>query len=106
MLVTIIKKNHPSFWKKSDYCEIGYSIYIEIWDEKSNNNSTAGQQHAPTENTMGLKNMVYQSLEFIAASYIACQNLTVEETGDLFYYNKIIAVFAETYNDVTMLVIC
>ena len=34
----------------------------------------------------------------MAASYIACQNLTVEETYDLFHFNKIIAIFAVTSN--------
>ena len=33
-------------------------------------------------------------------SYIECQNLTVEETRDLFHFNKIIAFFSETYNGV------
>ena len=36
----------------------------------------------------------------MAASYIECQNLTVEETCDLFHFNKIIVVFAEKYNGV------
>ena len=36
----------------------------------------------------------------MAASYIECQNLTVEETCDLFHFKKIIAVFAEIYNGV------
>ena len=56
------------------------------------------QPSAPTENTMGNKERVYQSLELMAASYIACQNLTVEETCDLFHFNKIIAIFAEKSN--------
>ena len=47
------KEDHPSFWKNSDYREIGYSIYKDIWDEMSNKTSTSGQQHAPTENAMG-----------------------------------------------------
>ena len=45
--LTRSKEDHPSFWKNSDYREIGYSIYREIWDEKSNKTSTPGQ-HAPT----------------------------------------------------------
>ena len=36
----------------------------------------------------------------MATSYIEFQNLTVEETFDLFHFNKIIAVFDETYNGV------
>ena len=36
----------------------------------------------------------------MAASYIECQNLTVEETCDLFHFNKIIAIFAETSHGV------
>ena len=68
--VTRRKEDHPSFWNNSDYREIGYSIYKEIWDEKSKNNSTPVQQHSPTENTMGSKERVYKSLEFMAASYI------------------------------------
>ena len=54
----------------------------------------------PIENTMGSKERVYQSLELIYALYIACQNLTVEETCDLFQLKKTIAIFAETYNGV------
>ena len=34
------------------------------------------------------------------ASYIKCENLTVEETCDLFHFNKIIAIFYETSNGV------
>ena len=34
----------------------------------------------------------------MAASYIECQNITVEETCDLFHFKKIIAIFAETSN--------
>ena len=49
---------------------------------------------------MGSKERVYQSLELMSSSYIACQNLTFEETCDLFHFNKIIAVFAETSNGV------
>ena len=49
---------------------------------------------------MGNKERVYQSLEFMAVSYIACQNLIVGETCDLFYFNKIITIFAEAYNGV------
>ena len=49
---------------------------------------------------MGIKERVYQSLELTAASYIVLQNLTVEETCDLFHFNKIIAIFAEKYNSV------
>ena len=36
----------------------------------------------------------------MAASYIECQNLTVEETCDLFHFNEIIEIFAETSNAV------
>ena len=49
---------------------------------------------------MGRKDRVYQSLELMAASYIECQNLAVEKTCDLFYFNKIIAFFSEIYNGV------
>ena len=49
---------------------------------------------------MGIKERVYQSLELMAASDIACQNIIVEETYDLFHFNKIIAFFSETYNGV------
>ena len=49
---------------------------------------------------MGSKERVYQSLELMAASYIECQNLTVEETCYLFHFNKIIAIFSEKYNGV------
>ena len=55
---------------------------------------------------MGSKERIYQSLELIAASYIACQNLTVEETCDLFYLNKIIAIFLKHLMVFSMLVIC
>ena len=78
MEVTKSKGSHPSFWNNSDYREIFYSIYKEIWDENSNKTSTPGQQHTPTENIMDNKERVYQSLELMAASYIACQNITVE----------------------------
>ena len=54
MGVTRSKEDHPSFWNNSDYSEIGYPIYRDIWDEKSNNTSTPVQQHAPTENKMGI----------------------------------------------------
>ena len=54
MEVARIKEDHPKFWKNSYYLEIGYSIYKEIWYEKSNNTSTPVQQNAPTENTMGI----------------------------------------------------
>ena len=59
MEVTISKEEHTSFWKNSYYREIGYSIYKDIWDEKSKNTSTSVQQHATTENTMGNKEIVY-----------------------------------------------
>ena len=36
----------------------------------------------------------------MAASYISCQNITVEENCDLFHFNKIIAIFAEASNGV------
>ena len=36
----------------------------------------------------------------MAASYIECQNITVEETCDLFHFNKIIAIFSEKSNRV------
>ena len=36
----------------------------------------------------------------MAASYLEWQNITVEETCDLFHFNKIIAVLAEIYNGV------
>ena len=36
----------------------------------------------------------------MADSYIECQNLTFEETCDLFHLIKIIAIFAEKYNGV------
>ena len=36
----------------------------------------------------------------MAASYIECHNLTVDETCDLFHFNKIITIFSETSNDV------
>ena len=36
----------------------------------------------------------------MAASYIVCQNLTFEETCDLFHFNKITAIFSETSNGV------
>ena len=84
----------------SDYSEIGYSIYKEIWDKNINNTITPRKQHASTEKKMCSKDRVYQSLELMAASYIECQNLSVEKTCDLFYFNKIIAVFAYTYNGV------
>ena len=42
------------------------------------------------------KDSVYQSPELMYNSYVKCQNLTVEETCDLFYLNKIIATFSET----------
>ena len=45
MEITSSKEYHPSFWKNSDYREIGYSIYKETWDEKSNNTIKLGQQH-------------------------------------------------------------
>ena len=62
MEVTRSKEDHPSFWKNSDYREIGYSIYKDIWDEKSKNTSTPGQHHAPTENKLSSKERFYQSL--------------------------------------------
>ena len=49
---------------------------------------------------MGIKEWVYQSLELMDASYIECQNLTVEETCDLFHFNKIIAILLKIYNGV------
>ena len=49
---------------------------------------------------MGSRERVYQSLELMADSYIASQNLTVEETCDLLHSNKIIAVFVNTSNGV------
>ena len=49
---------------------------------------------------MGIKERVYQSFELMYASYIACQNITVEETCDLFQFNKTIAIFSETSNGV------
>ena len=94
------KEDNTSFWKNNDYRKIGYSIYKEIWDEKSKNTGTPGQQHTPTENTMGSKDRVYQSLKLMAASYIACQNIKVEETCDLFYFNKIIVISTETSNGI------
>ena len=100
MGITRSKEYHPSFWKNSDYCEIGYSIYKDIWYENSKKTGTPGKQHAPTENKMGSKDRVYQSLELMSASYIACQNLTVEETCDLFHVNKIILIFSETSHGV------
>ena len=36
----------------------------------------------------------------MAASYFECQNPTVEEACDLFYFNKIITIFTETSNGV------
>ena len=36
----------------------------------------------------------------MAASYFTCQNLIVDEICDLFYFNRIIAIFSETYNGV------
>ena len=36
----------------------------------------------------------------MADSYIAFPNITVEETCDLFNFNKKIAIFSETYNGV------
>ena len=54
MEVTRIKEDHPSFLKNSYYLKIGYSAYKEIWDENSKKNSKPGQQHAPTENKMGI----------------------------------------------------
>ena len=36
----------------------------------------------------------------MAASYIEFQNIKVEETCDLFHFNKIIAIFSEKYSDV------
>ena len=78
MEVTRSKEDNPSFWKNSDYREIGYSIYKDIWNKNSKKTSTSGQQHSPTENKMGSKKRFYQSLEFMADSYIACQNITVE----------------------------
>ena len=105
MEVTRSKENHPSFWNNSDYLEIGYSIYKEIWDENIKKTSTPVQQHDPTENTMGSKDMVYQSLELMDAPYIECQNLTVDETCDLFHFNKIIAIFAVKPMVFSMLVI-
>ena len=67
-----------------NYREIGYLIYKEIWYENSKKTSTPGQQHASIENTMGIKEKIYQSLELMAASYIECQNIIVEQTCDLF----------------------
>ena len=58
MEVTRIKEDHPLFWKNSDYLEIGYSIYKDLWDENSKKTSTPVQQHAPTENTMVSKERV------------------------------------------------
>ena len=100
MEVTRSKEDHPSFWNNSDYLEIGYSIYKEIWDENSKDTSTPGQQHTHTENIMSNKERVYRLLELLTASYIEYQNLTVEETCDLFHFNKIMAIFAETSNGV------
>ena len=36
----------------------------------------------------------------MAASYIECQHITVEETCDLFHFNKIITFFSEKYTGV------
>ena len=36
----------------------------------------------------------------MADSYIEFQSLTVEETCDLFHFNKSISIFSETYNDI------
>ena len=66
-------------------------------DKKSKKTITTGQQQDTTENKMGSKDRVYQPFELTAASYIACKNPTFKETCDLFYFNKIIAIFAETY---------
>ena len=48
MEVTSSREEHPSFLNNCDYREIGYSIYNDIWDEKSKKTSTPDQQHAPT----------------------------------------------------------
>ena len=52
MGVTRSKEDHPLFWKNSDYLKIDYSIYKDIWDEKSKKTSTPDQQNVPTENAM------------------------------------------------------
>ena len=88
MEITRSKEDNPSFWKNSYYHEIGYSIYKDIWHEKSNKNITSGQQHARTVNEMGSKERVYQSLKLMDASYIECKNLKVEETCVLFHFKK------------------
>ena len=36
----------------------------------------------------------------MADSYNECRNITVDKTCDLFHFNKIIAIFAETSNGV------
>ena len=70
MEVTRSKEDHPSFWRNSYYIEIGYSIYKEIWDENSKKTITPGQQHAPTENTMGIKSgKIAPSLVFYGLSF-------------------------------------
>ena len=106
MEVTRIKEDHPSFWKNIDYREVGYSIYKDIWHEKSNKNITSGQQHARTVNEMGSKERVNQSLELMAASYIACQILKLRKPLIYFTSTKSLRFFMKHLMVFSMLVIC
>ena len=55
-----------------------------------------GQRHAPTVNRIGSSTKITQSIELMVAIHHALKKLSTQEAFDLYFFDKVIAIFTDT----------
>jgi hypothetical protein len=84
-----------TFWGQ-ECDDIATKLYSSIWEIKITTHHTPGQRHAPTVNKKGTLERVTHSLKLMAALHLACKELSMHEKGDMYYFNKAIAIFSDS----------
>jgi len=100
IFMKVAHKTTEQFWNNTDFCDIAYQLYKEIWNIKNTTTETPGQRHAPTVTREGTKEQVYRSMKLIAAIHHSLLDLSEEECNELHFFVKVLAIFSSSTNGV------
>eukprot|EP00957_Ditylum_brightwellii_P062408 4735862-Ditylum_brightwellii.AAC.1 len=98
--VTSKLKSNKVCWKESNFLQLGYHLSMQVWKERCSAKTVPGQCHTPAATKEAPTHRVHDSLMLMAAMHHTCHSLTDIEKQDQWFFNKALAIFADSKNDV------